>query len=121
MGIPMLLLGGAFRTPPSAAARKVVLIIGSVLFAISGVLWLLGLNALPVVLFAYVPAYQMWLLAWASQRFKSRYGREMQLFASGIISDPELKKDAYYSKAYFIGAAGAPLVLLMACVALTAK
>ena len=97
------------------------MIIGSVLCVISGVLWLLGLNALPVVLFAYVPACQMWLYARMSQRFKGRYGREMRLIASGIVSDPELRKDVYYSKAYFIGATGVPLILLMLTVSLTAK
>ena len=77
-----------------------------------GVLWLSGLQTLLLVFLVYVPAYQLELYALVMNTFRSNHGREMHLIASRIVADPELKKDARYSTAYFIGALSVPLLLV---------
>lgn len=120
IAIPMLLLSEVFGAP-SAAARRIVFRICTVLSLTAGVLWLLGLDALPLVILAYMPAYQMQLHASMAKQFRNNHGREMQLIASGIVTDPELKKDARYSTVYFFGALGAPLLLFVILVSLSVK
>lgn len=120
IAVPMLLVGEVFQAP-SPQARRIVFGFCTGLSATAVVLWLLGLDALPVAAMAYIPAYQLYLLTWVLKQFRSTYGRDMQLIASGIIDDAELKKDAHYSTAYFIAAVGVPMFVVLTAIALNAK
>ncbi|HET7087822.1 MAG TPA: hypothetical protein VFL17_04160 [Anaerolineae bacterium] len=70
------------------------------------------MNTLALGFLALVPAYQIELCRYLVDRFRRRHGRELRLMAFGI-ADAGLEKDVIYSKAYFAGALGVPLVLFV--------
>jgi hypothetical protein len=111
--IPVLFLDVLLHAgPPSVSARKVAFGICAGLSVTAGVLWLLGLDALPIVILAFVPYYQLELQAWVARQFRNKHGREMTLIANEIVTDPDRKKDMRYSQLYLFGAIGLPLLLL---------
>lgn len=109
--VPFILVGGMARAP-SGHVRRIALRVCVVLSAIAGVLCLFGLTTWPVIVLSYVPVYQIELCRYVMNQFARSYGREMQLIAFGIVADPDLRKDARYSTAYFAGALGVPMLFL---------
>ena len=109
MWVPFLLSG----TPSCAvdnAMLRILQWLGAGIVAIAVVLWLYGLESLPLMFAAYVPLLQMVAFRSLARRFKNQYGRDMQLIAFGMIGDPELKKDGNYSAAYFALALALPML-----------
>ena len=108
LACPFLLIGGAIPNL-SRRARGVLVVVGG---ALAAALWTLGMNTKGLALLALVPAYQIELCMYLLNRFQRNHGRQMQLIAFGI-ADPERRKDAGYSTAYFAAAVGVPLLLFV--------
>lgn len=111
IAVPLILAGGAIPAP-GRRTRRAVVGFCALLSSGAGAFWLAEYDTLPLIVLAFAPAYQLELYTFVLNCFRSNHGREMHLSASGIVTDPELKKDARYSTAYFIGALGLPLSLL---------
>lgn len=111
LACPFLLIGGVIPNL-SRRARRALVVVGGAIAMIAGVLWTPGMDALGLALLALVPAYQIELCMYLRNRFERNHGRQMQLIAFGI-ANPELRKDAGYSTAYFAAAVGVPLLLFV--------
>lgn len=114
--LPLFVLSSGGIGPPSAKTRRIALIICTVLALLACVTWLLGLDTLALVVVAYAPAYQLEAYARIAKSFRERHGRDLQLNAFRIVTEPEQYKDARYSTLYFVSAVVIPLLVLGALI-----
>lgn len=109
--LPLFVLSSGGIGPPSAKTRRVALITCTVLALLACATWLVGFDTFPLAILAYTPVYQLEAYAWFAKSFRQRHGRDLELIAFRIVTEPEQYSDARYSRLYFASVVAIPLLV----------